>query len=198
MSPKAKSWQSVLAGVLWVVATLWLSSGVQAQNSPAPTCRTKVTAVVTFKVETADGKWMRFSVRDHHAAVLKLMTTAEQFRLTPIVDSSSGDLQIEVVRVKADDAADRVVERLIAKVGFPSFLSDPALVQVDVEAVDFRQAPEASGLPQDPGLAMKGHQSGDFGVQEECCLTCGGVQGCGCFVGASCGSCCSCCEPPKV
>jgi len=197
VSRKAKSWQGVLAGALWVVAAPWLAPVAHAQEQGPQSIgdQERLVAYVTFKVETAEGQWMRFAVRDHRAAVLQILSTGERFSLTPILGSEPDDLQIEVIRLGGNsEQAARTVERLNAKVGFPSYLSDASLQRIDVERIDMKADPTPAGLPQAPIISLKKHFV-DFEVSEKCCITCGGITGCGCFVGASCGSCCSCCTP---
>lgn len=196
MTPMAKSRKTVLAGVFWVVAIPWLVPGAHAQEVQEPDGPEELAAFVTFRVETAEGKWMRFTTREHQTAVLELLRTGERFGLTPILGSGPDELEIEVTRLDVEERADApVVERLTAKPGFPSFLAEPSLLRVDVETVEIRKVPARDGLPGDLLLTPKGRTSTDFEVDQQCCVTCDGVTGCGCFVGASCGSCCDCCGP---
>lgn len=196
MTPMAKCRKTVLAGVLWVVAIPWLVPGAHAQEVQSLASSEELATFVTFRVETAEGKWMRFTTREHQTAVMELLRTGERFGLTPILGSGPDDLEIEVTRLDVPKRPDApVVERLTAKLGFPSFLAEPSLLRVDVETVEIRRVPARAGLSRDLLLSPKGRTSEDFEFEQQCCVTCDGITGCGCFVGASCGSCCDCCGP---
>lgn len=198
MSRKAKSWQSVLAGVLWVIAAPWLATALPAleQNLKPMDGQEKVVAFVTFKVETADGQWMRFAVQEHRAAVLEILSTGERYSLTPVLGSGPDELNMEVTRLDGDGTpSGQPVERLNAKVGFPSYLADTSLQQIDIERIDMKVAPTPTGLPQAPIFGPEIQIGSEFDFTNQCCITCGGISGCGCYVGASCGFCCDCCGP---
>lgn len=155
-------------------------------------------AYVTFRVETSEGDWIRFKTRANQMATLEILRTGERFGLTPRLGFEPEEVRIELVRLdQPGQPSSSPVERVTGKVGFPSFLARASLRQITVEAVELehRSVPvsraEASQLwPMAPSPSLE--------LGELCCVTCNGVTGCGCYVAASCGSCCDCCGPQEL
>lgn len=120
-----------------------------------------------------------------------------------ILDRVMGRVEIEVFALqtlRGQPRAARIVRRLDdlnGQVGFTNYVSPidtGTLVDVTVAYVGSDLSIlEGLGVPRQ--ITAANRSSGPPGVTAACCVTCGGVEVCGCAVGMSCGFCCGgCCR----
>lgn len=190
----------MVQGLLMLLLGGGLASGQTTPLNGGAGEATETAVYVTIRVETVSDEWVRLILRDQQMGTIEILETGETFGLTPKTVPDTDEVRVQVLRLREEASGDRhpgaPSETLTAKVGFPSFPATSQLYRIDVESVESRRVPVGGGARPSP-LRESGLSS-EIEVTDQCCLTCGGVRSCGCFVGASCGSCCDCCSPPAI
>lgn len=146
---------------------------------------------VILEIIDSSGHSVTIVTRDGQMATMRNYEEGFYIGLKPIIiDALAGDVDISVVRLRSEAGGPTeagLIDRLVGKNGFSSYLSREAILEVRVQAIT---AEPASFLPF-AGCSQQ-DQSSLQELEGPCCVTCGSTSSCGCAVSSSCGSCTGC------
>jgi hypothetical protein len=185
--------------VVLVVLLVLTPSAEAAKRDPVP----RLANLVTLELTLLDGETVTVTVPDGRLATFANHDLGYRVGIVPnVVDAASGEVELELFEVADRSGRPAVkgrLEVLRGQVGFRSVTAAAGALPLDIRVL------EAGPLVRRPGSACTSSSDTlslspvpDEGDEmrnwaDGCCVTCGGLQTCGCSVATSCGTCWDCC-----
>lgn len=183
----------ILLSLALVGALPWLAAAREEEPSR------RSTPLVTLALTLGDNAPVAITVREGELATVQHAGLGFHVGLVPrLSDLSDGDVEIDVVAPprRAGGPSERLYERVRGRLGFSSFTAaGGTAIEIEVRAIGDDASvdlPCRGSIASSSTTGKAPERSPQRMPVGGCCITCQGVQSCGCAVATACGTCCGC------